>query len=131
MPLKISSSLHARKNVTINPKSLNPQEILPLKINKIGEIKEQKLASIEGTVVEDPHIKEVITRKGEKIKLASFTIDDGSGQGKILLWRELADSANNLEKGNRIRAIGVYARLKPNDSELELSSDILTHIEKI
>lgn len=128
---RIFLTVNSSSSVTINPKSLSPQEILPLKIDKIGEIKEQKLVSIEGMIVEGPHIKEVITKKGEEIKLASFTIDDGSGQGKILLWRELAGSADSLEKGDRIRAIGVYARLKPNDKELELSSDILTHIEKI
>ncbi|WP_455276160.1 hypothetical protein [[Eubacterium] cellulosolvens] len=128
---RIFLTVNSSSSVTINPKNLNPQEILPLKINKLREIKEEKLVSIEGTIVEGPHIKEVITKKGEEIKLASFSIDDGSGQGRILLWRELADSANNLEKGNQIRAIGVYARLKPNDGELELSSNILTNIEKV
>lgn len=129
---RIFLTVNRLSSIKINPEDFRSKEVMPLKVDKIGVLKEkQRLANVEGTVVEKPVVKEVKTKMGEKIKLASFIIDDDSGRAKVLLWRDLANLANNLDLGNRVRVTGVYPREGLNDKELEVSSDSLTFIEKI
>ena len=112
-------------------KSPISNEITSIKIDKISNIKQDfKLVSIEGKIVDNPNIKNIETRNGEKLKIASFNINDGSGVARILFWRELADFASKLNSGNLIRIFGLNPRFN-EEKELELQSDSLTFIERI
>jgi hypothetical protein len=106
-------------------------EITSIKIDKISDIKQDfKLVSIEGKIVDNPNIKNIETKNDEKLKLASFKMNDGSGIARIFLWRELADFASKLYSENMIRIFGLNPRYN-EENELELQSDSLTFIEKI
>jgi len=106
-------------------------EITSIKIDKISDIKQDfKLVSIEGKIVDNPNIKNIETKNDEKLKLASFKMNDGSGIARIFLWRELADFASRLNSENMIRIFGLNPRYNENN-ELDLQSDSLTFIEKI
>ncbi len=106
-------------------------KITPIKIDKISDIKQDfKLVCIEGKIIDSPNIKNIETKNGEKLKLVSFKMSDGSGTAKIFFWRELVNSASELSSGNMLRIFGLMPRYNEGN-ELELHSDSLSFIEKI
>ena len=82
----------------------------------------------EGTVSDEPMVRQVTTEKGETVNVASFTLKDDVGSAKVTLWREQAGLVTKLRPGARLRATGL--RVRPGLSgQIELSSIPLTQIE--
>src|SRR5208337_1267012 len=46
------------------------------------------LVTVEGTVVDQPVIRQVSTEKGESINVASFTLKEETGSIRLTLWRD-------------------------------------------
>jgi ssDNA-binding replication factor A large subunit len=84
----------------------------------------------EGTVSDEPLVRQVTTEKGENVNVASFTLKDDVGSAKLTLWREQVNLITKLRPGTRIRVTGL--RVRPGLSgQVELSSIPLTKIETI
>jgi len=117
--------------VTLNP-PLAEAELLPTheeKTTRLAEIKgEGGPITVEGTVVTAQVVKEVTTTRGEKVKMASFQISDDDEIIWISFWRKMAEAAENLAVGNRIKVRNVYVK-KNFSGQLELTSRALTSIE--
>ncbi|MGD0423040.1 MAG: hypothetical protein ABSA92_06235 [Candidatus Bathyarchaeia archaeon] len=85
------------------------------------------LVTVEGTVVDQPVIRQVATEKGETINVTSFTLKEETGSIRITLWRDHANLAKKLMPNHRLRVSGV--RIRPGlDGLMELSSIPLTKI---
>ena len=85
------------------------------------------LVTVEGTVVDQPVIRQVSTEKGESINVASFTLKEETGSIRLTLWRDHANLANKLTPNHRLRVTGV--RIRPGlNGQMELSSIPLTKI---
>jgi ssDNA-binding replication factor A large subunit len=86
------------------------------------------LLIVEGSIADEPLIRQVVTEKGETVNVASFTLRDDAGSTKVTLWRDQAIAATKLRPGTRLKLIGLRARSGLN-GQLELSSIPLTKIE--
>jgi replication factor A1 len=86
-------------------------EQVNVKISKIGEIGSQsELVAIEGEIVAQPETRDVTTAKGEKIKVTSTRVRDGTGEARVSFWRSHAAEAGKLRTGTRIRVYGLLPR---------------------
>jgi hypothetical protein len=86
-------------------------EQVNVKISRIGEIGSQsELVAIEGEIVAQPETRDVTTAKGEKIKVTSTRIRDGTGEARVSFWRSHAAEAGKLRTGTRIRVYGILPR---------------------
>jgi hypothetical protein len=83
---------------------------------------------VEGDVVEDPAVRDVTTRDGAEIRVASLRIRDESGEIGVTLWRDLADRVDGLRTGTRLRIKNAYVRMG-FFGDLELSSGMTTELE--
>ncbi len=97
---------------------------------KIRDLKPGLKVTVEGNVVTQPEIREVTTSKNEKIRLATFEIGDESGGTKVLLWRESAALAENLEVDKKIRLRCIYVDYG-SAGKLILSSSSGTGLDRI
>ncbi len=104
-------------------------ESAPLSVTKLNVLGTAKgLLIVEGSIADEPLIRQVVTEKGETVDVASFTIRDDVGSTKVTLWRDQAINARKLRPGTHLRLIGVRPRPGLN-GQLELSSIPLTKIE--
>ena len=100
----------------------------PRKLNTLASVK--GLIAIEGTVTDQPLIRQVTTGKGETIEVASFTFKDETGSARVTFWREQVTLAKELRPNSRLRITG--ARVQPAlNGGIELSSVPLTKINII
>lgn len=97
---------------------------------KVRNLKPGLKVTVEGDVVTQPETREVTTSKDEKVKLATFEIGDGTGRAKVILWREYAALAENLEMGKKIRLRCVYVDYG-SYGKFTLSSSSGTGIDRI
>lgn len=111
-------------------KSTARPDFAPL-VTKLNAIDTAKgLLVTEGTVSDEPLVRQVTTEKGETVNVASFTLKDDVGSAKVTLWRDQANNVAKLRPGTRIRVTGL--RVRPGLSgQMELSSIPLTKIETI
>jgi ssDNA-binding replication factor A large subunit len=100
-------------------------------ITKLTALETAKgLVIVEGSIVDEPLIRQVVTEKGDSVDVASFSLRDDVGSAKITLWRDQAIAATKLRPGIRLRLIGL--RVRPGlNGQLELSSIPLTKIETV
>ncbi len=77
--------------------------------------------NITGEVTTNPALREVKIFTGETTKLATFELRDGTGTITVLAWREQADSATSLKKGNAVLLKNVSVK-QSKDKKLELST---------
>ncbi len=88
------------------------------------------LLVVEGSVADEPVVRQVVTDKGETVAVASFTLRDDGATARVTFWREQATAATKLHPRTRLRLTGV--RVRPGlGGQLELSSIPLTKIETI
>jgi ssDNA-binding replication factor A large subunit len=98
------------------------------KLNGLDGVK--GLLLTEGSVADEPLVRQVVTEKGETVNVASFTLKDDAGSAKVTLWRDQANTVTKLRPGTQLRVTGL--RVRPGLSgQLELSSISLTKIETI
>ena len=100
-------------------------------VTKLNTLQQAKgLVAVEGTVADTPLPRQVVTEKGEKIDLASFTLRDDTSSCRVTFWREQAASALKLRTGIHLRLQGVRVRTGLT-GEFELSAIPLSRIETL
>ncbi len=117
--------------LTINPASVQGDH-LPKALTGIVNIGNLKLGMqnviVEGQLIEDPIIRNVTTRDGEDLRVASLRIADSTGDINVSLWRDLVDEVIATNKGASIKITNAY--VKPGFyGDLEISSGSGTIVE--
>ena len=100
----------------------------PIRVNALATAK--GLVTVEGTIADQPVIRQVSTAKGEIIDLASFTLKEETGSIRVTLWRDKTSLAKELKPNSRLRVIGVRTRVGLN-GQIELSSVPATAINML
>ena len=80
-----------------------------------------QVASIEGVVASKPVLREVTTRRGERVSVASFELEDADRRVWVSAWREHAKKAERLGAGARVRLKDVFVR-RGFGGQLEIST---------
>jgi replication factor A1 len=117
--------------VTINPPGVQ-EDHLPKALTgtvNIGDLKVgMQNVIVEGQLIEDPIIRNITTRDGEDLRVASLRISDSTGNIDVSLWRNLVDKVVATNKGASIKITNAY--IKPGFyGDLEISSGSGTVIE--
>lgn len=80
-------------------------------IVKIEDLRENAgSVNITGTIVEAPSVRDVTTQRGDTVKVASFIIDDGTGEARVSVWRQLVSQVQDLSLGAKVTIENCYAR---------------------
>jgi replication factor A1 len=130
---KLELHVGSRGSLQISPPNVVESRYPPvtefIKKVKVAAIKEEGgPVIVEGTVTTPPVIKEVVTSRNEKIKVASFELSDDTGKIWVSAWRKLAEIMKDFTVGTRIKIKNAYVRRGFAD-QLELTSRTLTSIE--
>jgi len=95
----------------------------------IANLKEDmRITTIEGTVATTPLLREVITRKGERVSVASFELNADTGKVWVSAWRKHAEKVESLTVGAKVRLKDVYVR-KGFGNQLEIATRTSTKID--
>ncbi len=116
----------------VNPETLIlPPPSVPLKL-KISELRRgMDNVLVEGEICTDPETRQIITKKGEEVKLTEFFLKDESGDIRVCVWGEKAEEfAPYLEKGAVVRLVNFYVR-EGLGGRLELSSIAKSRVELV
>ena len=97
-----------------------------LRIVDLGE--GMSVASIMGIIATKPYRREVTTRSGEKVSVASFELEDSSGRVWVSAWRKHVESVEGLAAGVRVRLKDVFVR-RGFGEQLEISTRASSVIE--
>jgi replication factor A1 len=124
-------SLHLGRlgRLTVNP-PLKEADDLPhyQDLTPIRRLRDGLQASVEGVVIDEPLTREVTTRDGRSLTIASFRLKDDTGDVRVSLWRENAEKAKEIHVGTRLRITGAFVKTAP-DGEFELSTRSGTRLE--
>ena len=124
---EVSISVGKAGVVTVDPKP--GLEVSPPASKKIAELPHGGgPIAVEGRIVSQPSLRQVQTSKGDTVDLAEIQLRDGSGECRVVFWRDLARQAAEMQQGSRIRLYGVYPRLGLAGG-IELSSGPMTCFE--
>jgi ssDNA-binding replication factor A large subunit len=110
--------------LTINPSGVR-EDSLPRALTGTVSISDLKVGMqnvvVEGRLLEDPIIRNITTRDGEDLRVASLRISDSTGDIDVSLWRDLVDIIVATNKGASIKISNAY--IKPGFyGDLEISS---------
>jgi len=95
----------------------------------IANLKEDmRITTIEGTVATKPLLREVTTRKGERVSVASFELKDDTGKVWVSAWRKHAEKVESLTLGAKVRLKDVYVQ-KGFGNQLEIATRTSTKID--
>jgi len=98
---------------------------------KLSDLKNSnEIVSVEGTVATTPVVREVVTSRGEKVRLASFKLADETGEVEVALWRECSDLAKGLSGTDRVRISRVHTS-RSISGRLRLDSGKATSVDKL
>jgi len=130
---KLELHVGSRGGLQISPPSVVESRYPPIaqfiKKIKVAAIKEEGgPVIVEGTVTTTPVIREIVTSRNEKIKVASFELRDDTGEILVSAWRKLAEVVKDLSVGTRIKMKNAYVR-KGFADQLELTSRAFTSVE--
>ena len=99
------------------------------KVLRVGDlVSEGGPVTVEGVVKTKPVKREVITGRGEKVFVASFELEDGSGRVWVSAWRKHADAAERLVVGVRVRLKNAFVRKGFGDA-FELATRFSSEID--
>jgi ssDNA-binding replication factor A large subunit len=99
--------------------------VAPTRVSSLATVK--GLVTVEGTVADQPVIRQVSTEKGETIEVASFTLKEETGSTRVTFWRDQVSLARELRPNCRLRITGV--RVRPGlNGQMELSSVPVTTV---
>lgn len=86
---------------------------------------------IRGRLLDSPMVREVETSRGPA-RVASFRIEDGTGEARVSIWRDLIDDVEGLTPGAVVKIENCNVR-PPFDGLIQVSSGLFTKItvEKI
>ncbi|MCW4048579.1 MAG: OB-fold nucleic acid binding domain-containing protein [Candidatus Bathyarchaeota archaeon] len=124
--LDLNAGRHGR--VHINPDDLEVElPEIERKITNIIDLREdQRNITVRGQLQDDPIQRDLDTVRGPAT-VTNFRIDDGTGEARVSLWRELAETAMDLTSGAWIRLEYMNVR-EPFDGLMQLSSGAFTKI---
>jgi len=128
---ELNLNLGQRGSLTLNP-NIAEAEGLRLLEERITPIKELEgeggPITVEGAIAATPAVREIVTARGQRVKVASLDLEDETGKVRVSLWRNLADQVENLGAGDKIRIENAYVKRGLSD-QLELTSSILTTVK--
>jgi len=128
---ELNLNLGQTGSLTLNP-NIAEAEGLRLLEGRITPIKELKAEggpiTVEGTIATTPTIREIVTARGQRVKVASLDLEDETGKIRVSLWRNLADQVENLKAEDKIRIENAYVK-RGLSGQLELTSSILTKVK--
>jgi replication factor A1 len=112
----------------INPEDIEIGEFnIETQIVPLRDLREgQTNIHVRGTVLEPPEVREVETARGPAT-VASFRIDDGTGEVRVSVWRDLVSQVEGLSGGTRVRIENCNVR-EPFDGLMQVSSGMFTSI---
>lgn len=128
---RLSLSLGRLGSISVNPRLDEGLVPPPLKesISRIKDVKESmRNVTIEGEIIEAPHLRSVVTSRGETVDVTSLRVRDDSGIIRVSMWRGLANEVKDLPVGTRLKLSNLFARVGLENT-VELSSTIFTTIE--
>ena len=100
------------------------------KVIRISEIGSRKSATIEGELTDDPTYKDFNRKDGTVGSVASFNINDGSGQARVSMWDDKANYTMSFVKGDRVRITSLMVK-EPYKGTIQLSGGKFTEITKL
>ena len=114
--------------VIIEPEDVKVREVrLEDKITEIKDLREgDSNIYIRGRVLEAPQVRDVETARGPAT-VASFRIDDNSGEARVSVWRDLVGQVENLNQGALVRIENCQVRA-PYEGLMQVSSGMFTRI---
>ena len=97
------------------------------KITEIIDLREgQRNVTIRGQLLDDPVQRDIDTSRGPA-SVTNFRIDDGTGEARVSLWREHAETAMDLTAGAEVKLEYMNVR-EPFDGIIQVSSGSFTKI---
>jgi replication factor A1 len=126
--VKVKESQSGILEVHLDSGSFVNSELSPLELIKIGSLKEDTNANVEGEVCSADALKEVKTGKGETVKLLVFELKDDSGVIRVSVWRQQAEELNGLKVGDKVTIENGYVK-KGYGSKPELTTRSSTVIK--
>jgi ssDNA-binding replication factor A large subunit len=97
------------------------------KIIEIIDLREgQRNVTLRGQLLDDPIQRDIDTSRGPAT-VTNFRIDDGTGEARVSLWREHAETAMDLTAGAEIKLMYMNVR-EPFDGLIQVSSGAFTKI---
>jgi len=122
--------LNAGQNsqITINPEGVEVEAPrMEDKIVEVSSLREgQANIVVRGRVMDAPEVREVETARGPAT-VASFRIDDGTGEARVSVWRDLVNEVEGLTPGALVRIENCMVR-PPFDGLIQVSSGMFTRI---
>ncbi len=129
----VELNLGGMGRLTLNPE-MEASNALPHFTSVVLSIRELKVGMrnmvVEGRVMEAPVVKDVTTRDGVELRVASLRLQDETGEVRVSLWRDLADDVAGLPEGSRLRIKNAYVKMG-FFGDLELSSGATTELEVV
>ena len=107
--------VHVDSNTYVNVQTAE------LQVTKIASLIENQTVNVQGVVATVPQIKEVITSKGEKVKLTVFDLKDDSGITQVSAWHRHVEAFNSLKVGDELLLENALAK-KSFGNRIELST---------
>ena len=101
---------HDSKQERSQPQKAAPAKDKSTKVTRISDLREgMKSPTIEGHLLDDPVQKDVNTRKGPS-SVTNFRLDDGTGEARVSLWGDLANSAMGLVLGDKVQITSLMVK---------------------
>jgi replication factor A1 len=124
----VDLNLGRNGRIRINPEDIKVRK--PSAEEKVTEIKNlaegQKNISIKGQLLDDPISRDVETVRGPA-RVVSFRIDDGTGEARVSLWRDLGDTVQGLTAGAQVMIENCNVR-EPFDGLMQVTSGAFTKV---
>lgn len=100
---------------------------LERKVTEIIDLVEgRQNVTIRGQLLDDPVQRDIDTSRGPAT-VTNFRIDDGTGEARVSLWRDLAEAAMDLTAGAEVRLEYMNIR-EPFDGLIQASSGSFTKL---
>ncbi len=126
----VSLNLGKLGTLTLNP-PLEEAKTLPSysqEATPIANVREGLPISIEGTILEMPSVRQVTTKDGRELTVASLRLGDNTGEIRASFWQSNAERAGQLPVGARVKVTDAFARIG-FDGDLEISTRSTTQLE--
>ena len=111
--------------------STGKEAMTDLPVTKISQLRrETRPVVVEGIVAEEPSMKTIELKNGNRTRLASFRIGENGHAVRVSFWGDQAEVTVPLKVGDKVRIIG--ARVKEGFTDKwELHSNRLTRLELV
>lgn len=126
---EVALNLGRNGRMTINPKGVRIEEFgWGEEAREISGLREGETnITIRGKIIDPPQVKEVNTPRG-LTRVASFRIDDGTGEARVSVWRDLVKEVEELPLGTIVTIDGCVVK-PPFDGLIQVSSGIFSRIK--